>query len=189
MRPALPPDRAKLSRRRPTRHENEEVSPMHSTGRLVRRVRSTQHWRAGSGRPSRLLKKLVGERDEGDVIAIVQGYFAFDRPVSLQVGPAGAAGRLHLIIAFPGELDGIALAGTVDGAGEATQGELATGLAEDDIGGSSPYRSPAFRRSASGLGGSCRRRQKLGQADQIVGGQRQGEGGIDAGASSQLDLG
>src|SRR5215210_6020364 len=35
-----------------------------------------------------------------------------------------------------GELDGIALAGTVDGAGEAAQGELSAGLAEDDIGGS-----------------------------------------------------
>jgi hypothetical protein len=37
----------------------------------------------------------------------------------------------------------------------------------------------AFRRSATGLGGSCRHHQKLGQAHQIVGGQRQSEGGTD----------
>jgi hypothetical protein len=39
--------------------------------------------------------------------------------------PAVAAGRLHFVVPFPAELDGIAFAGAVDGASEAIEGELA----------------------------------------------------------------
>ena len=56
LRPILPPDREKLSRGASRRHENEEVSPMRSSSRLVRRARWTQHWSAGPARSRRLAR-------------------------------------------------------------------------------------------------------------------------------------
>jgi hypothetical protein len=64
----------------------------------------------------------------------VEADLSFEGAVFLQFGPTVAAGGLHFVVACPGELDGIAITGTVDGAGEAIEGELLAGLAEEDVG-------------------------------------------------------
>jgi hypothetical protein len=57
----------------------------------------------------------------GVAVAIFEADLTFKRAVVLELGPALAAGLLHLVVAVPAELDGVA----VDGAGEAIEGELA----------------------------------------------------------------
>lgn len=58
---------------------------------------------------------------------------AFERAIILQFGPAMTAGWLHFVVSLPVELDGVAVAGAVDGAREAIEGELAAGLIEQDV--------------------------------------------------------
>ena len=53
----------------------------------------------------------------------------------LKFGPAVAAGLVHLVGAAPVEGDGVAVADTAERTGDATEGELAVGLAEEDVGG------------------------------------------------------
>lgn len=69
-------------------------------------------------------------RDEGDVIAVVEADFTFERAVFLQFGPAIAARFLHLVVAFPGELDGVAIASLVDGAREESKANSPPSLAK-----------------------------------------------------------
>ena len=60
--------------------------------------------------------------------------FTFEGAVVLEFGPSVAAGLVHFVVAVPGELDGIAVAAAMDGAGDAIEGELATVLAvEQDV--------------------------------------------------------
>jgi hypothetical protein len=108
----------------------------------------------------------------------------------VQFGPAITLGWLHFVVSLPAELDGMAVAGSVNGACEAIEGEFTAGLIEQDVGArQGRCRSPVSRRSAICPECSCRRCQKLGKPDQIIGRKRQDEDGIHPVAASQLDLG
>src|SRR5579871_16637 len=60
--------------------------------------------------------------------------FTFERSVIPQLGPAITAGWFHFVVSLPDELDGIAIAGAMDRAREAIEGELAANLIEQDVG-------------------------------------------------------
>jgi hypothetical protein len=72
--------------------------------------------------------------DEWDVVAVDEADFTFGRAVIVQFGPAITARWLHFVVSLPTELDGIAIAGAMDGAREAIEGELAADLIEQDVG-------------------------------------------------------
>lgn len=60
---------------------------------------------------------------------------SFEGTIGLKLSPSVAAGFVHFVVALPGELNRIAVAGTVDGAGDAAEGELAAALAvEQNVG-------------------------------------------------------
>jgi len=65
----------------------------------------------------------------------VEGYFSGERSVGLEFDPAVAVGFVHLVGAAPIEGDGMAVAGAAERAGDAAEGELAFGVAEEDVGG------------------------------------------------------
>jgi hypothetical protein len=44
----------------------------------------------------------------------VEGDFAFQEAVVAQFGPSAARGFVHLVVAVPFELDGVALTGAMD---------------------------------------------------------------------------
>lgn len=48
-------------------------------------------------------------------VIIMDAYLTLERAIVAQFGPAIAGGWIHSIVAFPGELDGLTLAGTIDG--------------------------------------------------------------------------
>jgi hypothetical protein len=57
-----------------------------------------------------------------------------DGAIRLKLGPSVIAGLVHFVVAVPCELDGACTAGSVDGAGDAVEGELAATLAiEEDV--------------------------------------------------------
>src|ERR1700693_4965674 len=63
---------------------------------------------------------------------------ARDRAIGLKLGRSVARGFIYFVVAVPGEVDGksICIAGSADGAGDATEGELAAAFAvEEDVGG------------------------------------------------------
>jgi hypothetical protein len=51
----------------------------------------------------------------------------------LQFGPAATIGWLHFVVSLPAELNGIAVAGGMNGAREAIEGEFAAVLIEQDV--------------------------------------------------------
>jgi hypothetical protein len=65
----------------------------------------------------------------------VEADLSFEGAIALEFGPSVTAGVVHFVIAIPGELHGVAVAGAIDGTGDTTEGELATTLAiEADVG-------------------------------------------------------
>ena len=72
--------------------------------------------------------------DEGYVVAIGEADLALERAIGLKFGPAVAGGFFAFVVAVPVELNVIVMAGAVDRAGEAIEGELAALFAELDIG-------------------------------------------------------
>ena len=64
------------------------------------------------------------------MVAVDEADFTFERAVILQFGRSITAGWLHFVVSTPAELDGIAIAGAMDGAREAIEGELAADLIE-----------------------------------------------------------
>ena len=50
---------------------------------------------------------------------------ALERAIGLEFGPAVSVDLVHLVIALPGDLDGVGGAGAEDLAGDAAEGELA----------------------------------------------------------------
>jgi hypothetical protein len=65
---------------------------------------------------------------------MVEADLSFEGAIVLELCPAVATCCLHLVVTFPGELDGGAFAAAMDGTGEAVQGELAMILTEQDVG-------------------------------------------------------
>jgi hypothetical protein len=68
------------------------------------------------------------------VVAVDQTDFTFERAIILQFGPAITVGWLHFVVSLPAELDGIAVARTMDEACETIEGELAADLIKQDVG-------------------------------------------------------
>ena len=71
--------------------------------------------------------------DKWDVVAVDEADFTFEGSVILQFSPAITSSWLHFVVSLPAELDGIAIAGAMDGAREAIEGELAADLIEQDV--------------------------------------------------------
>lgn len=72
--------------------------------------------------------------DEWDVVTAGEADFTFERSILLQFDPTVTAGWLHFVVSLPGELDGRVVAGAMDGAGEAIEGELAADRIEQNVG-------------------------------------------------------
>lgn len=64
---------------------------------------------------------------------MLEAGLSFEGAVVLELCPAVATCYFHLVVAFPGELDGVAFAAAMNGTRKTVQGELATILAEQNV--------------------------------------------------------
>ncbi len=61
--------------------------------------------------------------------------FFLEGSIDLKLGPSFPAGLVQFVVAVPAELHGVIVAAASRGAGDAAEGELATGGFEEDVGG------------------------------------------------------
>lgn len=98
---------------------------------------------------------------------------AFEGAVRLEFGPPVALSLVHLVVAGPGERDGVGIAAAEDLSGDAAEGELAgAAILEGDVGGFHHVGIVVdIVRHLDDSPAAQEARQQLGQADQVVGRQ------------------
>ena len=99
-------------------------------------------------------------------------------------------GIVHLVLACPGELDGVGVASVGDLAGNAADGELAGAVILEEVVGGLHHVATVVKLHILTMhhlpSTSCRSYEGLGQADEIVDRKRQGEDSLDPDVTSEL---